>query len=83
MSASKRYTASQFERAFTEWERRYREDPETFMSEATRLLKMTPATYGQAVAPYFVSILDEMAGRKPLPRTRRVSTPPARKPRAR
>ena len=49
-----------FEAAFTEWDRRYREDPEAFMNAAARLLKGTPETYGEAAAPYFVSILDEM-----------------------
>ena len=43
--------------AFTEWDRRYRDDPKKFMSEAEHLLRETPYTYGQACAPYFVSIL--------------------------
>lgn len=42
--------------AFTEWERRYRKDPELFMSEASKLLKDTPRTYGEACTPYFLSI---------------------------
>jgi hypothetical protein len=45
--------------AFTEWDRRYREEPERFMSEATRLLKQTPETYGEAAAPYLLMILAE------------------------
>jgi hypothetical protein len=48
----------QFERAFTEWDRRYREEPERFEAEAVRLLKGTPETYGQAAAPYFAAIID-------------------------
>ena len=51
-------TESQMAKAFTEWDRRYREDPEQFMSEACRLLKSDPATYGDACAPYFLSILN-------------------------
>jgi hypothetical protein len=51
-----------FARAFTEWDRRYREEPERFTAEAVRLLTGTPETYGDAVAPYFVAILDEQAG---------------------
>lgn len=47
--------------AFTEWERRYREEPERFMSEAAKLLKETPETYGEACAPYLLAILDEQA----------------------
>ena len=46
--------------AFTEWDRRYREEPELFESEATRLLKGTPKTYGESAAPYFVEILGQV-----------------------
>lgn len=45
--------------AFTEWERRFRENSEAFMNEQTRLQTMTPETYGEAVTPYFVAILAE------------------------
>ena len=45
--------------AFTEWERRYREEPERFMSEAQKLLTQTPETYGEACAPYFLQLLRE------------------------
>lgn len=45
--------------AFTEWDRRYREEPERFMSEATHLLKRTPESYGEACAPYLLMILAE------------------------
>jgi hypothetical protein len=56
-------TATQAERAaaFTEWDRRYREEPERFMSEAVHLLKETPKTYGDACAPYLMEILAEQA----------------------
>ncbi len=43
--------------AFTEWERRYREEPERFQSEAAKLLRETPETYGAACAPYLLFIL--------------------------
>lgn len=46
--------------AFTEWDRRYREEPERFQSEAVRLLKETPETYGEACAPYLIQILGEL-----------------------
>jgi hypothetical protein len=46
--------------AFTEWDRRYREEPERFMSEAQHLLKETPQTYGDACAPYLIKILGEL-----------------------
>lgn len=46
--------------AFTEWDRRYRENPEQFMNEAARLLNPDEDeyTYGEAAAPYFLSILE-------------------------
>jgi hypothetical protein len=52
-------TETQLATAFTEWERRYREEPDRFMSEASKLLKETPETYGQACAPYLIKILGE------------------------
>lgn len=52
-------TIAQYEQAFTEWDRRFREEPERFQSESTRLLKGTPESYGAACAPYFAAILDE------------------------
>lgn len=50
-------TIEQIAAAFTEWDRRYREEPERFMSEAEHLLRHTPQTYGEACAPYFAEIL--------------------------
>ena len=47
-------------KAFTEWDRRYREEPERFMSEAQHLLKETPDTYGDACAPYFMKLIDDV-----------------------
>ena len=57
-----RYTmsAKDIRDAFTEWDRRYREEPHRFMSEAEHLLKETPKTYGEASAPYFLAILQEV-----------------------
>lgn len=45
--------------ALTEWDRRWREEPDRFMSEAQHLLKETPETYGEIAAPYLMSILQE------------------------
>lgn len=45
--------------AFTEWDRRYREEPERFSSEAEHLLKETPHQYGQMCAPYLMAIIEE------------------------
>lgn len=53
-------SVSELAAAFTEWDRRYREEPERFMSEATHLLRETPETYGDACAPYLLSILEQL-----------------------
>ena len=50
-----------FSVAFTEWERRDRENPEAFMNEVQRLLGNTPETYGDACAAYFEALLNELA----------------------
>lgn len=52
----------ELEKVFTEWDRRYRKEPERFMSEATHLLKDTPKTYGEACAPYFMKLINEIKG---------------------
>lgn len=52
-------TTEQLAVAFTEWDRRYREEPERFMSEVQHLLRETPETYGDACAPYLEKILAE------------------------
>lgn len=51
------FTQGDLAKAFTEWDRRYRNEPERFQSEAEHLLKGTPDTYGEACAPYLISIL--------------------------
>jgi hypothetical protein len=53
------FTRAQIAAAFTEWERRYREDPEGFNSEQEKLAE-SPETYGEACAPYFLKILEEV-----------------------
>lgn len=53
-------TMDQVKASFTEWERRYREEPERFISEGVKLLKETPETYGDACGPYFLEILHEL-----------------------
>lgn len=47
--------------AFTEWDRRYREDPEGFMNEAARLLQSDAETYGEEATPYFLSVLADVS----------------------
>jgi hypothetical protein len=48
--------------ALTEWDRRYRDNPEQFMNEAARLLdpNQDEYTYGELAAPYFMSILEDI-----------------------
>lgn len=48
--------------AFTEWDRRYREEPERFATEML-LTAGTAEDYGSAAAPYLVKILAEQASR--------------------
>lgn len=45
---------------FTEWDRRYREEPERFQNEVDHLLRETPETYGDACMPYFLKLLEEI-----------------------
>ncbi len=52
------FTEADLSAAFTEWDRRYREEPERFWSEVQHLLKETPETYGAACAPYLVALLN-------------------------
>lgn len=53
-------TEAQLATAFTEWERRYREEPERFKSESEKLAG-SPESYGEACAPYLLAILAEQA----------------------
>ena len=57
-------TEKQIEATFTEWERRYREEPDRFQSEATKLLRETPKSYGAACATYFLMILEEIKAKE-------------------
>jgi hypothetical protein len=45
--------------AFAEWERRYREEPDRFMSDFQRYTQLTPETYGDQCAAFFAGLLDE------------------------
>ena len=54
MNASKEQIAA----AFTEWERRYREEPAKFMADSARLA-LAEATYGELCAAYFLEVLSE------------------------
>jgi hypothetical protein len=43
--------------AFVEWDRRYREEPERFMTEVEHLLRNTPASYGESAAAYLLALM--------------------------
>jgi len=45
--------------AFTEWERLWREDPGSFMSDMERLEEST-TTYGEVSAAYLIELLDKL-----------------------
>ena len=51
-------TQEELAAAFTEWDRRYREEPGRFEAEAERMLRGTPETYGEACAPYLIALLN-------------------------
>lgn len=52
-------TKEQIQAAFTEWMRRYIEDPEGFMSTQQTVAEGAE-TYGEQVTPYFLEILTEI-----------------------
>lgn len=52
---------------FAEWEKRYREDPGSFMSMVEHLLGETPYSYGQACAVYFETLAAELFEVEPDP----------------
>ena len=51
-------TQSELAAAFTEWRRRYEEEPDRFMTEAATLAAGAE-NYGEACAPYLLAILAE------------------------
>ena len=57
-------TKEQMIAAFTEWDKRYREHPEDFEDFITNLLKGNPESYGEAAAPYFISLVKELKAAK-------------------
>jgi hypothetical protein len=57
-------TIKELREVFTEWDKRYRENPEEYMSEAVHLLKETPETYGDSVTPYFIKLHKELKNKK-------------------
>lgn len=50
----------ELEKIFTEWDRRYRNNPGEFQSIVDHLLKETPCSYGKACALYFEKLSKEV-----------------------
>lgn len=50
-------TKGQMKNAFSAWDKRYRENPEEFMTEVQHLLHTTPDTYGDIASVYFIHCL--------------------------
>lgn len=53
-------TKGKLEAAFTEWDRRFREEPERFQTESEHAAE-SAETYGQSAAAYLMQILAEQA----------------------
>lgn len=51
-------TATEMAAAFTEWERRYREEPEAFMSDYKRFTTQTPENYGDGATATFLGYIE-------------------------
>lgn len=52
---------NQFAAAFTEWDRRYREDPAGFESDMSRIMRgQDIEEYGQGAAAYFAEIMRDL-----------------------
>ena len=55
-------TTLDYEKAFTEWDRRYREEPARFDSDFKRIMRgQTIVEYGQSAAAYFEEMLTATA----------------------
>ncbi len=52
-------TRNELVAAFTEWERRYRKEPEKFMSDVYRFTKTTPNDYGNGATDTLLGYLKE------------------------
>jgi len=53
-------TLGEIRGVFAEWDRRWREEPETFMNEVEHLLRSNPESYGENCAPYFKVLLNQL-----------------------
>lgn len=51
-------TKEQLIKALTEWDRRWQENPDDFLSYA-KSLAQDPSDYGEAAAPYLLEIIKE------------------------
>lgn len=55
-----KFTQEHFEKMFTEWDLRWRTNPEDFMSVVDHLLGETPYSYGKTCALYFMELAKEI-----------------------
>lgn len=59
-------TVKEVAAAFTEWDRRYREDPKGFETDMERLSRgQTVEDYGSEVTPYFIELLNAVNDPEP------------------
>ena len=56
-----KFSQEHLEKMFTEWDLRWRMNPEDFMSVVDHLLKETPYSYGKACALYFMELAKEVS----------------------
>jgi hypothetical protein len=54
-------TEEQLAQLFAEWDRRYRQDPDNFMSDVAHLLDETPESYGKMCAVYLFKLARELS----------------------
>lgn len=67
--------------AFTEWDRRYRENPEQFENSVQHLLRSTPNTYGARAAVYFTEVMKDVRRKTKGKRGLQPTTGKVQKPR--
>jgi len=53
-------TKAIIQQTFSEWDRRFREDPDSFENIATHLLQGNHLTYGEEAAEYFLEVFRDV-----------------------
>ncbi len=57
-------TQAEIAATFAEWDRRYREEPEKFMTECQHLLRETPESFGEQCRATFIKVLADVRAPK-------------------